>query len=130
MIIAAVAFVAAPFLRSEAAAQMPDAAAALPSHRQKLERQKLEAYTAIKEVEFDYRMGKLSDTDLAIMRDKYAAQALTAIEALAAARGGDGGRPSGRRPARIAFCPTCGHTIPPRANFCPACGLSLKEAVA
>jgi rRNA maturation endonuclease Nob1 len=123
LIVAAAAFVAAPLFTPEPAAESASAAP-----RGQLERQKLDAYAAIKEAEFDYRMGKLSDTDLAALRDKYSAQALQAIAALEHAqprRVGDA-----RRPVRIAFCPACGRGVPPRANFCPACGGSLKEAVA
>lgn len=125
------AFVAAPFLRpgSPDIAQTPVAPSSL--ERQRLERQKLEAYAAIKEAEFDRRMGKLSDADFTAIRDKYSAQALEAITALEAAQTAAPRRlTEARRPKRIAFCPACGRAVPPRANFCSACGRSLKEAVA
>src|SRR5437867_3307562 len=77
IIVTVVAFVAAPFLAGESAAEGPGAPA-----RGQLERQKREAYTAIKEAEFDYRMGKLSDADFAELREKYSAQALQAISTL------------------------------------------------
>jgi rubrerythrin len=126
LIVAAAAFVAAPFLRGEAAVELVGAAP-----RGLLERQKLDAYAAIKEAEFDYRMGKLSDTDFTVLREKYSAQALQAIAALETAHAAQHKKLAEvRRPARIAFCPTCGRGVPPRANFCPACGRSLKEAVA
>ena len=125
-IVAAAAFVAAPFLRREASAEPMG-----PAPRGQLERQKLDAYSAIKEAEFDHRMGKLSDVDFAALREKYGTQALAAIAALDSAHTAHQ-RKLGevRRPTRIAFCPTCGRGVPPRANFCPACGRSLKEAVA
>jgi hypothetical protein len=125
-VVAAAAFVAAPFLRTQGPVEI---AAAAP--RGYLERQKLDAYAAIKETEFDYRMGKLSDADFAAIRDKYSAQAIEAIAALESAQTAQQKKVTDvRRPARIAFCPTCGRGVPPRASFCPACGLSLKEAVA
>jgi hypothetical protein len=105
-----------------------------------LERQKREAYAAIREAEFDHQMGKLTDGDLAVLREKYTRQALEAIAALEAARsgspskvGGAARRAEGHKPSRIAFCPACGFDLPPRANFCPACGeglRALKEMVA
>ncbi len=126
MIFAAAAFVAAPLFNSEAAPEL----VAAPS-RSQLERQKLDAYAAIKEAEFDYQMGKLSDADFTALRDKYASQALEAIATLESAQSA---RPTqitqARRPARIAFCPACGRGVPTRANFCPGCGRSLKELVA
>ena len=61
------------------------------------ERQKAEAYAAIKEAEFDLRMGKLSESDFAELTQRYRQQALAAIEQLrrvallAAAAGCKGG---------------------------------------
>lgn len=126
-IIVAAAFVSAPLLRREAPAEAMGPA----PPRGQLERQKLDAYSAIKEAEFDHRMGKLSDADFAALREKYGSQALAAIAALDSAHTAQQ-RKLGevRRPTRIAFCPACGRGVPPRANFCPACGRSLREAVA
>jgi len=127
MIVAAAGFVAFPFVSGDTAAEV------VPQvPRGQLERQKLEAYAAIKEAEFDLRMGKLSEADFAALRDKYGAQALQAISALDTAHASPRqiGAQQHRRPVRIAFCPACGHGVPPRANFCSACGRSLKEAVA
>jgi hypothetical protein len=45
-------------------------------------RRKRQALAAIKEAELDYRMGKLSDEDLAAMRARFEAQALEAMAAL------------------------------------------------
>ncbi len=125
-IVAAAGFVAAPFLGAQGSIEMTAAAP-----RAHLQRQKLDAYAAIKEAEFDYRMGKLSDADFASIRDKYSAQAIEAIAALDSAHAAQQKKVADvRRSTRIAFCPSCGRTVPPRANFCSACGLSLKEAVA
>jgi hypothetical protein len=125
--VAAAAYVALPFLRSATAD--PIARPQSPTTRERWERQKVDAYAAIKEAEFDLRMGKLSDDDFAAQREKYGKQALEAIEALDSAQS-TGRAISGRKPGRIAYCPGCGHTVPPRANFCQACGRSLVEAVA
>lgn len=132
IVVMAAAYVAAPFFTTAPAALFTGPRSVTTSERQKLERQKAEAYAAIKELEFDYRMGKLSDADFAAMRNKYAAQAVEAIAALDAAKAAQPRNlADGRRPSRIAFCPTCGGSVPSRANFCPACGRSLKqEAVA
>ena len=125
-IVAAAAFVATPFLKRETAT-----GGIGPAPRGQWERQKLDAYAAIKESEFDYRMGKLSDDDFAALRERYSAQALEAIAALDSAHAAQHKKLAEvRRPTRIVFCPTCGRGVPPRANFCPACGRSLKEAVA
>jgi hypothetical protein len=135
IVVAAAAFVLLPFFSPEPATEGGARGSAggfrEPGDRQMYERQKADAYAAIKEAEFDRQMGKLSEVDFKLVRDKYAAQALEAIaalDALSVARTRQ--LKEARRPTRIAFCPLCGRGIPPRANFCPACGQSLKEAVA
>ena len=99
-----------------------------------LERQKLDAYHALREAELDFRMGKLSDADYASLRDRYRHEALAAIAAIEDARNRNKReRPrvsSGKGERRIAFCPACGERLPPRANFCGGCGYSLRELVA
>jgi rubrerythrin len=131
LLTAAAAYVVAPFFSAESSPRPVAVPPRQSLERDALERQKLDGYTAIKEAEFDLRMGKLSDADFNATRDKYAAQALEAIAALEAL---EAAQPrmlaDARRPARIAFCPMCGHAVPPRANFCPACGRALKEKVA
>ena len=94
-----------------------------------LERQKLEAYAAIKEAEFDRRMGKLSEEDFAALTQRYRQQALDAIAALEQALRAETAR-RGRAPARMAFCPGCGEKLGPRANVCSRCGRALRETAA
>ena len=53
------------------------------------EKQKADAYSAIKEAEFDRQMGKLTDEDYQMLREKYetrALEALAQLDRLAAAR--------------------------------------------
>jgi rRNA maturation endonuclease Nob1 len=142
LVVGVAVFVAWPLFTSKPA-ETSSGGSRLPGQRQKLEALKVEAYAAIKEAEFDQRMGKLSDADFAILREKYSRQAVEAIAALdegaetrraAEARGS---RPVSRastgKPARvrrIAYCPRCGQGVPLRANFCPSCGRSLEEEVA
>ena len=112
------AFVAAPFFRRDGAAFGEETVA--PS---RWERQKLDAYAAIKEAEFDYQTAKLSDADFAALREKYAAQAVEAMTALDAART-NRARP-GKHAAGVNYCPGCGRKAPPQAKFCPGCGRAL-----
>lgn len=131
LVVAAGLFVAWPFVRSAAAAPTGDRVADEVSP---LERQKLDAYAALKEAEFDWRMGKLSETDFTVLNEKYRQQALAAIAAIEDARGRArrerAKAPGARAPRRIAFCPSCGEPVPARANFCGGCGRSLRELVA
>ena len=71
-------FVAAPLFRP------PELAPADVDSGERIrwERQKRQALAAIKEIELDHRMGKLSDEDLTTMRARFEAQALEAMAAL------------------------------------------------
>jgi hypothetical protein len=125
-VVIVLAFVGWPFLRA-------------PSPRERegdslspLERQKQEALTAIKEAEFDLRMGKLSQADYAGLEQRFRRQALEAIAALEESRAGSaaGARSTPPRSGgrSFAFCPDCGQKAAPRANFCGACGRDLRAA--
>jgi hypothetical protein len=46
------------------------------------EKQKADAYAALKEAEFDLQMGKLTDADYQLLREKYEARALEALAQL------------------------------------------------
>ncbi len=72
-------FVAAPLLRGVAASNGGPPA---DPERYRLEKEKDLAYSAIKEAEFDFQMGKLSADDYAALRAKYEARALRALAAL------------------------------------------------
>jgi len=71
-------FVAAPLFRPPE----PVGPTAEPGTRERWERQKRQALAAIKELELDHQMGKVSDEDLATMRGRFEAQALEAMAAL------------------------------------------------
>ncbi len=125
--VAVAAFVAWPFFAREGREAPPEA------QLSPLERQKLEAYSAIKEAEFDYQMGKLTDIDYNALRERYSQQALAAITAIQQTRAAAtpiGKATDGKKPTRMAYCPSCGRAVPPRAHFCPGCGRGLSEAVA
>ena len=83
LITAVFLLVAWPFLRPPPEDATPVASPETLDH---WVRQKAEAYGAIKDAEFDFQMGKLSQADFQFIRDKYAARALEAIAALEQAR--------------------------------------------
>lgn len=84
LIVLASAWVAAPLFRAAPAALPEDE----PEERERWVRQKRQALAAIKEVELDHRMGKLSDDDLRAMRARFETQALEAMAALERGRPG------------------------------------------
>ena len=80
LLVGAVALmVALPLLTAEAAPpqDMPQADQAV-----QWEKQKTDAYTAIKEAEFDKQMGKLTDEDYQFIRQKYETRAVEALTKL------------------------------------------------
>jgi len=46
------------------------------------EKQKTDAYSAIREAEFDRQMGKLTDEDYQVLRERYEARAIEALAQL------------------------------------------------
>ena len=92
-----------------------------------LERQKLNAYSALKEVEFDQRTGKLSPEDYDKLVERYKGQALAAMVALEQQGGRDVPevRTDGKKKAK--FCPACGDRTSSGAKFCAGCGKALPQ---
>ena len=77
VIVAVASFVAGPLFNG------PEADTATgPGERERWEWQKRQALAAIRDVELDHEMGKLSDEDLATLRGRFEAQAMEAIAAL------------------------------------------------
>jgi hypothetical protein len=98
---------------------------------------KVQALLALKEIEFDKATGKLSDEDFERLRERYARQALTALDAeaqgearVAAAVAADDPAEALVRAARtgLRICPTCGPRPETGAAFCSACGRPLQGA--
>lgn len=99
-----------------------------------------QALLALKEIEFDRETGKLSDSDYAMLKAKYAALAIEAIreeerqappqpadlEALIAARverlKAEGGVATA---VAVAACPVCGPRPEADALWCSGCGQAL-----
>ena len=66
------------------------------------EKQKTEAYAAIKEADFDLQMGKLTQEDYKSLREKYEARALEALVQLDKFNGASQQRAAGNRAAGAA----------------------------
>lgn len=86
------------------------------------------ALAALREVEFDYRTGKLDEEEYRRLREAYGVQALRARDEVAGAPGGDEpalGRASaaaGGDEAGAAVCGACGEPLRREARFCARCG--------
>lgn len=84
---------------------------------------KEEIYAAIRDIDFDYRMGKLSQEDYSTLREQYKGEAINLmkkIDALAL-----GARPAKGKKTASKFCHNCGEPAGAGDKFCTACGESL-----
>lgn len=102
------------------------------------------ALLALKEIEFDRETGKLSQRDYELLKTRYGAEALAALEAEAVAtpllRSGGGAEALIALRARTlraaqgagepppASCRSCGPRPEPGAIYCSRCGLPLNAA--
>lgn len=98
---------------------------------------------ALRDAEYDYQMGKLSEADYHDLRAELAAEALQAMEAVEAEERGDRAAtgpgqphaPADQLEAEVAAirsglregttCGACGHGNPAGSRFCGACGEAL-----
>jgi hypothetical protein len=101
-------------------------------------------YTAIKDLDFDREMGKLSDADYSSMRSKLETKAVAVLRELDALKGsgtrtrdiGSGDEVIEREvqrlrrsaPATGAKCPKCGTAHAAGDAFCAKCGTTLRGA--
>ena len=138
IVIGVALFVAAPLFETMRARR----GGATNPERVRQEHEKALAVQALRELEFDREMRKLSEQDWAELKQGLEARALGAMAALEKLEQGSAPKaaPAGRkRVARIAeasqgagpvkFCPACGKPTANKANYCAECGgsLSIRE---
>ncbi len=80
-------------------------------------------YSAIKDLEADHAMRKLSDADYGNLRGKYEAKALTILQKLDAVQVNI--QPATRAAVPSGVCPQCGASVVAGAKFCRHCGASV-----
>jgi len=133
--VAVVAFIGYPLLRDHLAGEED---LELPEEAEELYRRKEATYSAIKELEFDYKTGKLSEQDFHELETRFKADALEILEAIdqlehPTAKGKAGRRAvtdtagveSKRRVSAVLSadtCGSCGNVNPSGARFCAVCG--------
>jgi len=102
---------------------------ALNHRAQELEARKAEIYTAIRDIDFDYRMGKLSQEDYDALRNQYKAEAISTMKQIdQMTLGKPSRRAKNTEPAKNAarFCHHCGQPTAASDRFCSACGGKLE----
>ena len=128
--LAVVAFVGYPLLKEQWG---DDDDFELSEETEDLHRRKESTYSALKELEFDYKTGKLSEQDYRELDARYKAQAIEILEAIDQL---ERPQPKGKsakasRPGSAsAACASCGRVNLPDARFCASCGGPLGPAAA
>ncbi len=108
------------------------------NHRaSELEERKKTIYSAIKDIEFDYQMGKISEEDFKELRQQYKDEAIGILKKLdkaqmkqmkPAAQQQTQGKGAAKMEKTAQFCWVCGTGIAENDKFCPNCGTNLSEA--
>ncbi len=126
--IATAAFIAYPLFQK----QKNKVSFALNHRAQEMEARKNEIYAAIRDIDFDYQMGKLTQEDYETLRQQYKTEAIGMMKQIdqagsPAARSRTAQRDAPSRGARNAerFCHHCGQPVGADDQFCNACGGKL-----
>ena len=127
-----------PFFRRQGAAPKEEPL----SPADELQHEKDGIYLAIREIEFDYRTGKVSDEDYAALMTRYRARAIDLMKAVDQIETADRAAhrdvveaeiratlaADPRTAVPLPVCPGCGATHLPVHRFCTHCGRALPEA--
>lgn len=140
MLALAVFVVAYPLFRPPTAQSRPAGASADEDLAELLARRD-GTYVALKELELDHEMGRLSSGDYQALRDQYRAQAVAILQELDACQAEVQAQAAGERApeqeiereivARLRGkssalrCPGCGSAFQPEDRFCRRCGAAL-----
>jgi hypothetical protein len=92
------------------------------SAEQALRREKAHVLRAIKELEFDKAMGKVSEADFAVLHARLRLRAMALIEDLERAPRRTSETPGPQTRAERTACAACGTSNEPDAKFCKSCG--------
>lgn len=88
------------------------------------------SYIALKDLEFDFKTGKIDDNDYASMKAQLESEALTALQMIEdynkeGVMKESPGRPEKGGKGGKRFCPSCGVAVMTKHKFCSSCGSSL-----
>lgn len=119
--LAVVAAIAYPLVRVRPAGDAEDDVLELNEESEVLYRRKEAAYATLKELEFDYRMGALSERDFRELEAKYKLEAIEVIGAVEEREAAEQALADAGQPE----CPHCRQTYVPGMKFCASCGERL-----
>ena len=124
LVVAVVAFVVYPIVRPSRSILTAGA-----SQSEELLRRRDRVYVELRELDFDYRVGKVTEDDYVEARDQLeteAARILQAIDVEIKAIDDEIEREVKRLRETRRSCPSCGAALAPNTRFCPACGEPVK----
>jgi rRNA maturation endonuclease Nob1 len=89
-------------------------------------------YAAIKDIEFDYQMGKLSEADFQELRQRYKEQAVSLLKEIdkiesKVMKGASSRKAPKNASTDAKFCWMCGTAITQQDKFCANCGTKLDN---
>ncbi|MCS7056893.1 MAG: zinc ribbon domain-containing protein [Thermoflexales bacterium] len=135
LLIIVVVVIALPLLDRKTPAVQP------PSRREALEQERRTIISAIRELDFDYRTGKIDEEDYKRLRESRVARGAQILRELAeldeaerdvdaeieaqVARFRTVQATDGRARAKSVICSSCGHAAGAGDKFCPQCGHPL-----
>ncbi len=134
--VAAFGYIAYPLIRGprRAAAAVTAAAAAGDEHVDGLLTRRNTTYSMLKELEFDYHSGLLTEEDYRDLEGRYRGKAISIMKSIdqAGSAGDDAGDEIERQVAELRrekqrFCSQCGVVVRPADRFCANCGASLQR---
>jgi len=94
-----------------------------------LEEAKLRIYEGLRDLQFEYRVGKLSDEDYQASKQelqKELARVLQQMDASAPAAPVAAAKPAAKPKGHV--CPHCGATFKEKLKFCGECGKAMEAA--
>ncbi len=112
-----VVFVGFPFFRKAPYGLIPDLTE--QDRQEQLEEEKHQAFESIRDLEFEYQMGKLSSDDYQGLRKAAIEKSISIIKASKFEK---------EQPKKLPetnYCPNCGKQVGPDDRFCRVCGKKL-----
>lgn len=98
------------------------------NHPSELVERKQTIYAAIKDIEFDYQMGKLSKEDYQELRQQYKDEAVRLLKEIdqKEKKVTKGAIRTNKKDAQANFCWICGTALVIGEKFCPNCGEKIE----
>ena len=99
-----------------------------------LEEAKVRIYEALRDLQFEYRVGKLSDADYQASKQALQQELARVLQQMDAIAPAGKGKPAAAAaaatpaPAKANVCPHCGASFKEKLKFCGECGKSMEAA--